>query len=269
MTITLLFSTTLVSTFCCSVVFSVPLSWAFLRMRCTASITSLCCARKALPRSVVHWMSSRESLDHVGQARPEPGRSGPRVASRLHRRAPCPSGSCSSPATAGAGRFREDTWTRPGSGPATGPDRAQSAPRENPTVGRNLRSLRLWQRPPSKRRWHHICQGVSWHQGDGAEHRHQRPEGCTISFRIHGLLSAPHATDTDPRLNRKRTDGTGAPTHSAMCRGRIAKIIQNPHFIACCSHRLRYHGENSPVQQTSGILPALCCGPNSLLMNLA
>ena len=33
---------------------SVPLSCAFRRMRCTASMTSVCCARNALPRSVVH-----------------------------------------------------------------------------------------------------------------------------------------------------------------------------------------------------------------------
>ena len=43
-----------VSTFCCSLDFKLPSSCAFLRMRCTASITSLCWARKALPRSVVH-----------------------------------------------------------------------------------------------------------------------------------------------------------------------------------------------------------------------
>ena len=66
MTMTSFFSTTFVSTFCCSLVSSVPLSFAFLRIRWTAAITSLCCARKALPRSVVHWMSSREPLDELG-----------------------------------------------------------------------------------------------------------------------------------------------------------------------------------------------------------
>ena len=46
-----------------------PSSSAFLRIRCTASITSLCCARKALPRSVVHWMSSASRLTTSGQRR--------------------------------------------------------------------------------------------------------------------------------------------------------------------------------------------------------
>ena len=32
-------------------------------------MTSLCCARNALPSSVVHWMSSAETLDDVGQRR--------------------------------------------------------------------------------------------------------------------------------------------------------------------------------------------------------
>jgi hypothetical protein len=51
---TLLLSTVCVSTFCCSVDFKLPLSSAFLRMRCTAAITSPSCARKAFPKSVVH-----------------------------------------------------------------------------------------------------------------------------------------------------------------------------------------------------------------------
>jgi len=50
--ITLLLSMTLVSTFCCSVGIQIAGVLCFLRMRCTASITSLCCAKKALPRSV-------------------------------------------------------------------------------------------------------------------------------------------------------------------------------------------------------------------------
>ena len=60
--------TTWVVTFCCSVVFRFPASEAFFRMRCTASITSLCCARKALPRSVVHLMSSPRRLTTSGSA---------------------------------------------------------------------------------------------------------------------------------------------------------------------------------------------------------
>ena len=47
-----------VSTFCCSVDSSLPLSLAFARSRWTASMTSLCCARNASPRSAVHWMFS-------------------------------------------------------------------------------------------------------------------------------------------------------------------------------------------------------------------
>ncbi len=61
-------STTLVSTFCCSVDSSAPLSWAFLRIRWTASMTSSCWARKALPRSVVHWMSSTSRFTTSGTA---------------------------------------------------------------------------------------------------------------------------------------------------------------------------------------------------------
>src|SRR5215471_17479227 len=66
--ITLLFSMTLVSTFCCSVDFKLPLSCAFFRIRCTASITSPCCARNALPRSVVHWISSARRFTTSGKA---------------------------------------------------------------------------------------------------------------------------------------------------------------------------------------------------------
>src|SRR6266576_3987444 len=46
-------STVSVSTFCCSLVFNVPLRCALARMRCTASITSCCCARNAFPKFVV------------------------------------------------------------------------------------------------------------------------------------------------------------------------------------------------------------------------
>ena len=42
--------------------------FAFVRIRCTASITSLCWARKALPKSVVHWMSSASRLTTSGNA---------------------------------------------------------------------------------------------------------------------------------------------------------------------------------------------------------
>ncbi len=42
------------------------MSIAFLRITCTASITSFCCARKALPSSVVHWMSSASRLTTSG-----------------------------------------------------------------------------------------------------------------------------------------------------------------------------------------------------------
>ena len=43
-------------------------SSAFIRMRCTASITSACWARKALPRSVVHLMLSAICLTTSGSA---------------------------------------------------------------------------------------------------------------------------------------------------------------------------------------------------------
>jgi hypothetical protein len=42
MTMTSFFSTTFVSTFCCSVVASVPLSLAFFLILCTAFMTSDC-----------------------------------------------------------------------------------------------------------------------------------------------------------------------------------------------------------------------------------
>jgi len=51
---------TLVSIFVVSVDFKLPVSCAFLRMRCTASITPLCWARNALPNP--------GPLDVVGQA---------------------------------------------------------------------------------------------------------------------------------------------------------------------------------------------------------
>ena len=59
---------TFVSTFCCSFVVSAPVPWAFLRIRWTASMTSLCCARNALPSSVVHWMSSARRFTASGSA---------------------------------------------------------------------------------------------------------------------------------------------------------------------------------------------------------
>ena len=68
MTMTCFVSMTLVSTFCCSVEARALLSFAFLRIRWTASMTSLCCARKALPRSAVHWMSSASRLTASGKA---------------------------------------------------------------------------------------------------------------------------------------------------------------------------------------------------------
>src|ERR1044072_3951203 len=52
----LLFSTVLVWTFVSLLVLSVPLVWAFARIRCTASNTSCCWERKAFPMSVVHWI---------------------------------------------------------------------------------------------------------------------------------------------------------------------------------------------------------------------
>ncbi len=61
-------SITFVSTTCCSLVVSAPLSAAFLRIRWTASMTSACCARKAFPRSVVHWMSSESRFTTSGTA---------------------------------------------------------------------------------------------------------------------------------------------------------------------------------------------------------
>ena len=87
MTMTLLLSTTSVLTTCCSLDFSVPLSSAFCRMRCTASMTSHSCARNALPRSVVHCTSSARRLTTSGK-RPSPGRSDPTAAARRHQRAP-------------------------------------------------------------------------------------------------------------------------------------------------------------------------------------
>ena len=68
MTMTSFVSMTLVSTFCCSLEARALLSFAFLRIRWTASMTSLCCARKALPRSAVHWMSSASRLTASGKA---------------------------------------------------------------------------------------------------------------------------------------------------------------------------------------------------------
>jgi len=50
MTTTVLLSTTFVSTFICSFDFRFPVSFALARMRCTASMTSDCCAKKALPQ---------------------------------------------------------------------------------------------------------------------------------------------------------------------------------------------------------------------------
>src|SRR4029077_8811840 len=66
MTITCWLSSVLVCTTCCSVDLSVPFASAFRRMRCTALITPACWARKALPRSVVHWMSLVSHLTTSG-----------------------------------------------------------------------------------------------------------------------------------------------------------------------------------------------------------
>ena len=66
---TCLVSTVLVSTFICSLDLRLPLSCAILRMRCTAAMTSACCARKALPRSVVHLMFSESCLTTSGKPR--------------------------------------------------------------------------------------------------------------------------------------------------------------------------------------------------------
>ena len=66
--ITSFFSITFVSTFCCSLVSSDPFSFAFFRITWTASITSFCWARNALPISVVHWMSSARRLTTSGTA---------------------------------------------------------------------------------------------------------------------------------------------------------------------------------------------------------
>ncbi len=68
MTITCLLSTTFVSTFICSLDLRFPLSCAFTRMRCTAPMTSSCCARNALPSSAAHWMSSTKRLTTSGSA---------------------------------------------------------------------------------------------------------------------------------------------------------------------------------------------------------
>ena len=65
-TMTVFCSTTCVSTFCCAFVLSAPVPCAFLRMRWMASMTSLCCARTALPSSVVHWMSSARRFTASG-----------------------------------------------------------------------------------------------------------------------------------------------------------------------------------------------------------
>ena len=71
MTITCLLSTTLVSTFTCSLDLRLPFSLAFARIRCTAPITSDCCERKAFPRSVVHLMSPARFFTTSGSpARP-------------------------------------------------------------------------------------------------------------------------------------------------------------------------------------------------------
>jgi hypothetical protein len=45
-------------TVCCGVDFRLPAASARARSRCTASSTSLCCARKASPRSCVHLIWS-------------------------------------------------------------------------------------------------------------------------------------------------------------------------------------------------------------------
>ena len=67
-TMTVFSSTTFVSTFCCSFDFRAPLSSAFSRIRCTASMTSPCWARKAFPSCVVHWMSSARRFTTSGTA---------------------------------------------------------------------------------------------------------------------------------------------------------------------------------------------------------
>ncbi len=58
MTTTVLDSTTLVSTFICSLEVNFPASFAFARMRWTAFMTSDSWARKAFPNSEVHLMFS-------------------------------------------------------------------------------------------------------------------------------------------------------------------------------------------------------------------
>ena len=61
-------SMTFVSTVCCSELFSAPVPCAFTLIRWTASMTSDCWSRKALPSDVVHWMSSPSSFTTSGNA---------------------------------------------------------------------------------------------------------------------------------------------------------------------------------------------------------
>ena len=61
-------STVVVSTFCCSLVSSLPASLAFLRRAWTASMTSFSCARNASPRSAVHLMFSESRLSASGSS---------------------------------------------------------------------------------------------------------------------------------------------------------------------------------------------------------
>ena len=121
-------STTFVSTFCCSLDSSAPLSSAFFRIRWTASMTSACCARKALPEVGGPLDVVRQPLHHLGNRRHRLDGSGPRAAWRPHRPAPCPSGPGSSRATAGAGRSRAGRSRRRASGPAARRGRGRSAP---------------------------------------------------------------------------------------------------------------------------------------------
>ena len=66
MTTTVSFSTTCVCTVILSFDSSLPSFFAFRRSRWTASITSACWARKALPRLVVQVMSSPSRLRRSG-----------------------------------------------------------------------------------------------------------------------------------------------------------------------------------------------------------
>ena len=89
MTMTCFVSMTLVSTFCCSLEARALLSFAFLRIRWTASMTSLCCARKALPEVRRPLDVLGKPLDGVREGRHRLDGGVPALWPR-HPRGPCP-----------------------------------------------------------------------------------------------------------------------------------------------------------------------------------